>query len=295
LIESVLPARSLHLSPCGRGRIASLDAIRVRGCGLTILYHSPQPSGDYPRLDLWIKPIPIFLFGAIVIGAIVPSPAYSGCRRPGIGGIDCLARYRIQNQFLRELGNSNTFRLDTISVVNIAEKIQVFSRDELLEASSVKSAICRMGRKDRHLLPGCDNVRNHFIWAWSQQIKRLIFRGIAPDTIGNNCQSFGRNVSVIPKPKTIIVSADALCVGHRMKINYGAICCGCDFVLASCNVGLGLHDAGLLKVNSNLKNSNDRENNQRAHLDPMWLGFGLPSCPWVACRFHRFVGLVDLP
>jgi hypothetical protein len=35
----------VHLSPCGRGRIASSDAIRVRGCGLSIdLNPSPQPS-----------------------------------------------------------------------------------------------------------------------------------------------------------------------------------------------------------------------------------------------------------
>jgi len=34
-----------HLSPCGRGRIASIDAIRVRGYGLTIDREpSPQPS-----------------------------------------------------------------------------------------------------------------------------------------------------------------------------------------------------------------------------------------------------------
>src|SRR5882672_8738933 len=36
---------SRHLSPCGRGRIASPDAIRVRGYGLTIdRAPSPQPS-----------------------------------------------------------------------------------------------------------------------------------------------------------------------------------------------------------------------------------------------------------
>src|ERR1700689_5706863 len=36
---------SLHLSPCGRGRIASLDAIRVRGCDLSLGRNpSPQPS-----------------------------------------------------------------------------------------------------------------------------------------------------------------------------------------------------------------------------------------------------------
>src|ERR1700684_3962382 len=45
LIESVLSARSLYLSPCGRGRIASLDAIRVRGCDLSLGRNpSPQPS-----------------------------------------------------------------------------------------------------------------------------------------------------------------------------------------------------------------------------------------------------------
>src|ERR1700726_2575582 len=34
-----------HLSPCGRGRIASSDAIRVRGYGLSRdLNPSPQPS-----------------------------------------------------------------------------------------------------------------------------------------------------------------------------------------------------------------------------------------------------------
>src|ERR1700693_2202311 len=36
---------ALHLSPCGRGRIASSDAIRVRGYFLSIdLNPSPQPS-----------------------------------------------------------------------------------------------------------------------------------------------------------------------------------------------------------------------------------------------------------
>ena len=49
-----------YLSPCGRGRIASLDAIRVRGYGLTIdLNPSPQPSpkgrGSAPPLPLQIK------------------------------------------------------------------------------------------------------------------------------------------------------------------------------------------------------------------------------------------------
>src|ERR1700730_13829856 len=38
-------ARTRHLSPCGRGRIASSDAIRVRGYALTIdLNPSPPPS-----------------------------------------------------------------------------------------------------------------------------------------------------------------------------------------------------------------------------------------------------------
>src|SRR3984885_14866935 len=36
---------SLYLFPCGRGRIASLDAIRVRGCDLSLGRNpSPQPS-----------------------------------------------------------------------------------------------------------------------------------------------------------------------------------------------------------------------------------------------------------
>src|ERR1700685_3444644 len=36
---------SLHLSPCERGRIASLDAIRVRGCDLSLGRNpSTQPS-----------------------------------------------------------------------------------------------------------------------------------------------------------------------------------------------------------------------------------------------------------
>ncbi len=40
-----LSPRLLHLSPCGRGRIASLDAIRVRGCDLSLGRNpSPQPS-----------------------------------------------------------------------------------------------------------------------------------------------------------------------------------------------------------------------------------------------------------
>ena len=38
-------ANARHLSPCGRGRIASTDAIRVRGCALSRdLDPSPQPS-----------------------------------------------------------------------------------------------------------------------------------------------------------------------------------------------------------------------------------------------------------
>ena len=44
-----MPAGSLHLSPCGRGRIASLDAIRVRGYGLTIgctPHPNPLPQGE---------------------------------------------------------------------------------------------------------------------------------------------------------------------------------------------------------------------------------------------------------
>src|SRR5664279_343865 len=40
-----LRSRLLHLSPCGRGRIASRDAIRVRGCDLSLGRNpSPQPS-----------------------------------------------------------------------------------------------------------------------------------------------------------------------------------------------------------------------------------------------------------
>src|SRR5271167_3630392 len=46
----------LHLSPCGRGRIASLDAIRVRGYGLSIEPLTPTLShkgrGGAPSL-LW--------------------------------------------------------------------------------------------------------------------------------------------------------------------------------------------------------------------------------------------------
>src|ERR1700731_2591470 len=43
----------LHLSPCGRGRIASVDAIRVRGYAFTIdLNPSPQPyRASFARLD----------------------------------------------------------------------------------------------------------------------------------------------------------------------------------------------------------------------------------------------------
>src|SRR5665213_4584153 len=48
LVVQFLPAPaggSLHLAPCGRGRIASPDAIRVRGCDLSLGRNpSPQPS-----------------------------------------------------------------------------------------------------------------------------------------------------------------------------------------------------------------------------------------------------------
>src|ERR1700690_2406172 len=48
LIKSVLSARSLYLFPCGRGYVASLDAIRVRGCDLS-LGRNPSPQPSPPR------------------------------------------------------------------------------------------------------------------------------------------------------------------------------------------------------------------------------------------------------
>jgi hypothetical protein len=41
-------AHSVHLSPCGRGRIASTDAIRVRGYGLSI-ERNPSSGTDFVR------------------------------------------------------------------------------------------------------------------------------------------------------------------------------------------------------------------------------------------------------
>ena len=44
-IDAAMSPQARHLSPCGRGRIASIDAIRVRGYALTIDRNlSPQPS-----------------------------------------------------------------------------------------------------------------------------------------------------------------------------------------------------------------------------------------------------------
>src|SRR3984885_9176359 len=55
LIKSVLSARSLYLSPCGRGRIASLDAIRMRGCDLSLgrnpLYLPIEQNVRWKRLS----------------------------------------------------------------------------------------------------------------------------------------------------------------------------------------------------------------------------------------------------
>src|SRR5258706_11472040 len=48
-----LCARVLLLSPCGRGRIASTDAIRVRGYGLTIgRAPDPLPQGERERISV---------------------------------------------------------------------------------------------------------------------------------------------------------------------------------------------------------------------------------------------------
>src|SRR5258708_28607930 len=40
-----MPRARCHLSPCGRGRIASTDAVRVRGCGIgTARVATPHPN-----------------------------------------------------------------------------------------------------------------------------------------------------------------------------------------------------------------------------------------------------------
>lgn len=65
------------------------------------------------------------------------------------------------------------------------------------------------------------------------------------------------------------------------------------------DVGLRLHNAGLLKINTDLKRADYREDNQRSYFTPMWLGLGLGfpmalgwlamlTALWVWCVYHDY-------
>src|SRR5713101_5154947 len=86
-LHAAITACSVHLSPCGRGRIASTDAIRVRGYALSIdLNPSPQPSptrgeGAHcrrreiePSDFKAIKPFRCIIFSAYIDPAINKQP-----------------------------------------------------------------------------------------------------------------------------------------------------------------------------------------------------------------------------